>query len=114
MTASTILTRLLDSFTPKQLCWICLLVTVMGAGLGSTYAIRAFASTESVKAVKQQVTRMEVRLLEREIFDRMSQMCSAIKAQQPARVYRERLQEALRAYQELTGNPFILPRCDEL
>lgn len=112
--SGSLLLRLLDSFTPKQICYVCLLVTISGAVLGSTYAVRSFASSERMDRVEKQVSRIEVRLLEREIFDRVAQMCAAVKAEQPARIYRERLQEALRAYRELTGQDFVLPACNEL
>jgi hypothetical protein len=106
--------ELLHSFTPKQICWICLLLTLTFGSIGSTYAIRAFASTDSVKEVRNQINRVEVRLLEREIFDRQSEVCRAVKNGQPARAYREQLQSALRAYEDLTGRPFSLPDCEEL
>ena len=114
MAATSLLEKFLTSLTPRQICWLCLFVTITGAGIGSTYALKAFASTESVTQVRAQVTRIEVRQIERDIFDRQAQVCQAIAAGQSPRVYRERLQEALRAYEELTGKKFDLPSCEEL
>lgn len=101
---------LLQSLSVRQLCWVCVIIT-MGA---LSYGVRTYASNSAVTALSGEIQEIRIQLLEERAFDLRVKQCKALEANQPAGVYRERLQELLRQYFARTGAKYDLPECREL
>lgn len=95
--------RLLQSLSPSQVCWLCLLVTCGAAG----YGLRTFAKNSDVEAIRVDI--MQSRLLDLRI-----RQCSAIKALQGGAFFAGQIRLQADQYLQLTGRPYSPPSCEEL
>jgi hypothetical protein len=95
--------RLLQSLSPLQICWLCLLSTV-GGGI---YAVNTFARDSDVSSIR-------VELLQDRLLELRIRQCDAVKAFQPADFFAKQITEQAGKYQELTNAQPNLPTCQEL
>lgn len=102
-TAGSIVLRLLDSFSPKQICWLCLLFTISIAGWG----FATFARESDVTAIR-------VELLQGRLLDLRIRQCTAIKEGQSAVFFARQYAEQADKYEELTGRQPKTADCAEL
>lgn len=72
-----------------------------------------FAYAGDVTSVRNDVSSIKVELLEQRIFDTRVRQCESASAE-PRTFYREKLQELLRKYRDLTAADYRLPSCGEL
>ena len=93
----------LKSLSPQQICWLCLLATI----LGGMYGVRVFAKNTDVEAIR-------IELLQSRLLDLRLRQCQAIKAGQPAAFFAGQIQEHDAKFRALTGTWAPLPGCGEL
>jgi hypothetical protein len=100
---SEIWKRILNSFSPQQICWVCVgLLALMG-----TYGLRTFAKDSELKQVR-------VELLQQRLLDLRIRQCDAIRAQQSAQFFARQITEQSGKYRDLVHAPPDLPTCTEL
>jgi hypothetical protein len=104
--ATDIAGRLLDALSPRQICLVCLLITVLVA----LWAGRTFANDSEVTALRGEVATVRVSLVEKAILDTLAVRCRAAdKSFATSRL------QALRAeYFQLTRREYPLPTCEEI
>lgn len=95
--------------------WRMLLVVhiLFACGWLAWAGLPGFAYAADVTSVRNDVSSIKVELLESRIFDTRVRQCESTTAE-PRTFYREKLQELLRKYRELTAADYRLPSCGEL
>lgn len=107
---SEIWKRILSSFSPQQICWVCVgLLGVMG-----TYGLNTFAKTGMVQHLSDEVKGVRVELLQQRLLDLRIRQCESIRAQQSAQFFARQITEQSGKYRELVHAPPDLPTCTEL
>jgi hypothetical protein len=95
--------KLVESLSPQQVCWLCLLLTAMGA----LYGVRTFAKDSEVKEIR-------IELLQQRLVDLRIRQCDSIKEGQPSVFFAREMTSLMDKYYLLTGRSAILPMCAEL
>jgi len=72
--------------------------------------LEGFAQAGDVKQAQQAVTRIEAKLLDKDIIDTIRQKCTATDK----RFLASRLRELKEQWRIITGIPYIEPGCDDL
>lgn len=95
--------------------WRALLVLHIAVACGwmAWAGMPGFAYASDVTSVRNDVSSIKVELLEQRIFDTRLRQCESTSAE-PRTFYREKLQELMRKYRELTAADYRLPGCEEL
>lgn len=101
--------KLIDSLSPVQVCWMCLLVT---GGL-ALFSVRTFADNNKVEAVQKDVSSLKAEFLEQRIFETRLRQCTA-ESTEARQFYGEKVSELLVRYRNSTGTSYQLPNCDEV
>ncbi len=89
-----------------HMLWVCGL-------LGFLNLTSPFAAAAETENVKSSVARIQVQLLEQELFDARLRQCKA-ETPDSRQYYYERLQEKMNAYYDLTKRNYRPPACSEI
>lgn len=92
--------------------WLIVLFTVASIhGLMPVHP--GFAYSTDMTVTNDNIKKIEQRLLEKELFENRMNQCRA-DSDRAKTFYRQKLQDLLTEYRELTGRGYDLPSCDEL
>jgi hypothetical protein len=92
--------------------WVIVLFTI-GSIHGLMPVHPGFAYSNDVATTNNNIKKIEQRLLEKELFENRMNQCKA-DTERSKSFYREKLQELLREYYDMTGRGYDLPSCEEL
>jgi hypothetical protein len=92
--------------------WVLVLLSIAGAH-GMMPFHPGFALSTQTEDTNRKVIRIEIRMLEKEIFEGRQMQCQA-STERSKSFYRERLQDLLREYYAITNSSYTLPTCEEL
>lgn len=103
MTIVALVSKIVETFTPRQICWLCLVCTVGFTGWG--FAV--FARESDVTAIRAE-------LLQGTLIDLRIRQCTAIKEGQSAAFFAQQVTAQTDKYEALTGRRPDIPNCAEL
>lgn len=101
--------KLIESMSPMQVCWVCLIVT---AGL-AMFSVRTFADNSKVDSLSYKLEAIQAEFLEQRIFETRLRQCTA-STTEARQFYGQKLAELATRYQQATTRSYPMPSCSEV